>query len=232
MLKIVKMNKYIKMRSPKCSNSRQFHHSSPSRGHPWLRAETCLESAEREDLRSGCCEASKQRGTKLRSQWLWMTQWLSMYFFYHVFPSTRDSDKIQKISTKQHSRNSSSWNLHSNSTRPMPLHLARCWWLLAGGVGEGLQGSTPWNSNCAVCNNCTVQRPSRPRRTNQASNKRVMRFKIHPDGILVAWNLVKELHVVVFRKPPYPQMTSGCSASGKCLHRQALMCTSVVDLRM
>lgn len=152
--------------------------------------------------------------------------------FHKFFPSTRDSDKIQKISTKQHSRNSSSWNLHSNSTRPMPLHLARCWWLLAGGVGEGLQGSTPWNSSCAVCNNCTVQRPSRPRRTNQASSKRVMRFKIHPDGILVAWNLVKELHVVVFRKPPCPQMTSGCSASGKCLHRQALMCTSVVDLRM
>ena len=92
--------------------------------------------------------------------------------FFIFFPSTRDSDKFRR------SQENSIPAIHPLGIciliPPMPLHLARCWWLLAGGVGEGLQGSTPWNSNCAVCNNCTVQRPSRPRRTNQASNRHVL----------------------------------------------------------
>lgn len=86
-------------------------------------------------------------------------------------------------------------------------------------------------AQCATLLHCSKTQPASENESG-LKQTRFERFKIHPDGILVAWNLVKELHVVVFRKPPYPQMTSGCSASGKCLHRQALMCTSVVDLRM
>lgn len=70
--------------------------------------------------------------------------------FFIFFPSTRDSDKFRRSQQK------SIPAIHPLGIciliPPMPLHLARCWWLLAGGVGEGLQGSTPWNSNCAVCN--------------------------------------------------------------------------------